>query len=338
MQIISPERVRLTAEEARGLACRALERIGYDEEDSHIIADHLIDAALCGYEYSGLPKLLNVAEHPRLHEPRRHMRPVHETPMSVLYDGGNNVGMVTMYHAAHTAVAKARNCGFGIVGVHNSWVSGRGAYYVEIVGRADLIGIHPLSSTRRVAPPGGARASYGTNPIAFAFPTAGDPLIIDMGTSALMATDMVWRMRRGEQLPEGVALDAHGRPTRDPATARKGALLSFGEHKGFALAMAMQGFGVLAGSGMSADKANGFLIMAVRPDLMMPLADYKRDMGEMLARIKSTQRQPGIEEIRIPSERSYRERARQLREGIVIDRRIHDAIASLPKGHLPEKM
>ena len=44
--------------------------IGYAADEARILADHVVDAALCGYEYSGLPKLLNVAEHPRFKAPR----------------------------------------------------------------------------------------------------------------------------------------------------------------------------------------------------------------------------------------------------------------------------
>ena len=237
------------------------------------------------------------------------MRALRETPVSALYDGGNNLGMVTMYHVTQVAISKAREHGFAVVGVNNSWESGRGAHYVEMVARADLIGIHPLSATPRVAPPGGAVAALGTNPLAVGFPTERDPFVIDIGTSAFMFTDLIFRIRRGEQLPEGVAIDAEGKPTRDPAAARKGALLSFGGHRGFALAMAMQGFGILAGAGSDFDGTHGFLMIAVRPDLMMPLENYKRDMSEMLARIKATPRQAGVEEIRLPSERSFRERA-----------------------------
>lgn len=59
MDNISQERVRLSVAEARELAEKALGRIGYDAEEARIVADHVIDAALCGYEYSGLPKILN---------------------------------------------------------------------------------------------------------------------------------------------------------------------------------------------------------------------------------------------------------------------------------------
>ena len=99
------DRIHLSVDEARGLGERALRGIGYDAEDARIIADHVIDAALCGYEYSGLAKLLNIPEHRRFPLPRRKMRILHETEVSALYDGGNNVGMLAMYHAARGAVA-----------------------------------------------------------------------------------------------------------------------------------------------------------------------------------------------------------------------------------------
>jgi LDH2 family malate/lactate/ureidoglycolate dehydrogenase len=114
------------------------------------------------------------------------------------------------------------------------------------------------------------------------------------------------------------------------------AILPFGGYKGFALALAMQGLGVLAGSGLGDDKTYGYLIMAIKPDLLVPLEDFQRDMSEMLARVKATPRQPGVDEIRMPSERAFRERARSLREGIEIDRKIYDVLLALPQGQLPE--
>ena len=126
MEQAGTNRIRLTAAEGQALAEETLMRAGYDAEEARIIGEHCMDAALCGYEYSGLPKILNVVEHVQLREPRRRMRAIHETPVSVLYDGGNNNGMYTMYRATEVAIAKAREHGFGIVGVNDSWVSGRG--------------------------------------------------------------------------------------------------------------------------------------------------------------------------------------------------------------------
>lgn len=319
-------RVHLSVAEARALAERAMRGIGYDAEEAWILADHVLDAALCGYEYSGLPKLLNVAEYPRLAAPRRPMRVVKETSVSVLLDGGNQSGMLGMYHATRAAIERAGAHGLALVAVSNIWMSGRSAYYVEMAARAGLVAIHTVAAPPSVAPLGGARPALGTNPIAFGFPLEGDPLVIDLGTSAFMGTDLQFRARLGTPLPEGVALDAEGRPTTDAAAARRGALLPFGGHKGYALALAMHALGVLCGD---TDQRAGYLVIAFKPDLFMPLEDYRRELADEIARIKATPRQAGVEEIRIPGERGYRERARLTREGIEIDRRIHDALIAL---------
>lgn len=319
-------RMRLSAAEARDLGQRAMRGIGYGADDAWILTDHVLDAALCGYEYSGLPKLLNVAEHPRFKAPRRPVHAVKETSVSVLFDGGNQSGMIGMYHATRAAIERAGAHGLALIGVNNIWMSGRSAYYVEMAARAGLVSIHTVAAPPMVAPLGGARPALGTNPIAFGFPLDGDPLVIDLGTSAFMGTDLQFRQRLGLPLPDGVALDAQGRPTTDAAAARRGALLPFGGHKGFALALAMHALGVLGG-----DAQAGYLFIAFKPDLFMPLDDYRRALAAEIARIKATPRQDGVDDIRIPGERAYRERARRLREGIEIDRRIHDALSGFSR-------
>ncbi len=113
----APQRVHLSLAEARALGERAMRGIGYEAEEARILADHAIDAALCGYEYSGLPKLLNVAEHARFRAPRRPLRAVRETRVQVLFDGGNQNGMVGMYHATRAAIERAQPLGLPLVGV-----------------------------------------------------------------------------------------------------------------------------------------------------------------------------------------------------------------------------
>src|SRR5207237_1935758 len=244
---MSSDRIHLSVADARVLGERALRGIGYDDEEARIIAEHVIDAALCGYEYSGLAKILNIPEHRRFKEPRRPMTVLHETAVSALYDGGNNNGMVAMYHAARATNAKAAAHGIAIVGVTDSWMSGRSAYFVEMIARADLVAIHTASSGAAVAPHGGARPVLGTNPIAIALPGADGPLVLDMGTSAFMGTDLALRVRLGTPLPEGVAIDRDGRPTRDAEEARQGALLPFGGHRGFGLGLIVKALGLLGG-------------------------------------------------------------------------------------------
>jgi LDH2 family malate/lactate/ureidoglycolate dehydrogenase len=121
-----------------------------------------------------------------------------------------------------------------------------------------------------------------------------------------------------------VALDAAGAPTTDPAAARLGALLPFGGYKGFGLGLIVQALGVLSGSARDLDGDSGFLFIVFKPELLMPLEDFERQMTELIARVKATPRQPGVAEIRIPSERAFRNRAR-----IEIDRAIHDALEAL---------
>src|SRR5438309_5374947 len=270
----SAARVHLSIAEARTLSERAMRGIGYDAEEARILADHVIDAALCGYEYSGLPKLLNVADYPRFKSPRQPMRVLKETSVSVLFDGGNQSGMLGMYYATRTAIERANAHGFALVGVNNIWMSGRSAYYVEMVARAGLIGIHTVAAPPMVAPLGGAKAVLGTNPIAFGFPMEGNPLLIDLGTSAFMGTDLQFRQRLGLPLPEGVAIDQHGRPTTDAGAARCGALLPFGGPKGYVLALAMHALGVLCG-GTPDQEGAGYLFIAFKPDLFVPAEDYR---------------------------------------------------------------
>ena len=336
---MASDRIHLSVEEARALGERALRGIGYDDEEARIIADHVIDAALCGYEYSGLAKILNIPEHPRFAQPRRPMRIVHETEVSALYDGGNNNGMIAMYHAANAAIAKAAAHGISVIGVSDSWMSGRSAYFVEMIARAGLVAIHTASSGGAVAPHGGSQPVLGTNPIAFALPGADGPLVLDMGTSAFMGTDLALRVRLGTPLPEGVAIDRDGNPTRDAKAARDGALLPFGGHKGFGLGLIVAAFGLLGGGALGAntndggqndgDKRDGYVFIAFRPDLLVPLADLEREVAALIARVKAVPPLPGFSEIRIPGEQSAKNRARLAREGLDIDRLVLDRLTAL---------
>ena len=322
-------RVKLSVGDARSLGERAMRGIGYDAEEARIVTDHVIDAALCGYEYSGLAKLLNIPEHRRFKQPRRAMRIVRETEVSVLYDGGNTVGMLAMYRAARAAIAKAATRGFAVVGVTDSWMSGRSAYYVEMIAKADLIGIHTAGSGRTVAPPGGSRPALGTNPIAFGLPSSRGPIVFDMGTSAFMGTDLAYRERMGQRLPEGVAIDPEGQPTCDPTLARAGALLPFGGYKGFGLAFIVQALGLLASPALDPENDDGYLFLVFKPDLLAGLDGFKQQLSALIDRLKATPRQPGVSEIRMPGERAFRGREKGLRDGIEIDRLVYEALARL---------
>jgi len=331
-------RIRLTVAEARALGEAAMRGAGYDEADAYILTDHVLDAALCGYEYSGLPKLLNVIDAADFQRPSRPVSVLRETGATAMIDGGNKNGMIAAYRAAEATIARAETSGLAVVCLANTWMTGRSAYYCEMIARAGLVVIHTVSSPPSVAPFGGARPALGTNPIAFGFPTEADPLIIDMGTSAFMATDLQFRARLGIPIPEGVALGPNGHPTTDARVARQGTLLPFGGpeggYKGFGLALAMDALGALTIGMRPEESVSSYVFIAFKPDLFLPPEDYRREVSRRIEVIKETPRQMGVGEIRIPGERAYRTRARLMREGIEIDLKIHTALGRLAKGNL----
>jgi LDH2 family malate/lactate/ureidoglycolate dehydrogenase len=323
--------VRLTADEATALAIDAVQRIGYSREDATIVAGQLVDNALSGYTFAGLPRILTIAADAKTRGPRTSVRIVHETPLSAVIDGGNNVGYVAVYRAAEIAAAKALESGFCSVGVHNSYYSGRNAYYAEKIARQGLVVFHIASGEPRVLPPGGAKPALGTNPICFAFPSSNGPVVVDMGTSSMMVGDLRFHARLGAPLPEGVAFDAEGKPTRDADAALAGGVVPFGGHKGYGLSFAVQALGLLGGAALPRRQVQdfGFLFWVMKPELMLPQDDFAKQMSALVERVKATPRRPGCEEIRIPSERAYRERERRRSEGIELERGIVDAIRAL---------
>jgi LDH2 family malate/lactate/ureidoglycolate dehydrogenase len=256
---------------------------------------------------------------------------VHDTPTTALVDGGNNVGYVAVYRGAQIAMRKAKESGVASVGVYNSYFSGRNAYYLERIVEAGLVGLHTASGAPHIVPPGATRPALGTNPIAFGFPSTDGPVIIDIGTASLMWGEVLLAAETSEELPEGVAFDADGNPTRDSKAAAKGGVSAFGRHKGYALAFAIQALGLLAGAMIARGQAQdyGFLFLVVDPGAMLPGNPLAEQMSALVKAIRATPRQPGVEEIRIPSQRAFRERERRRAEGILVDQAVIDALTAL---------
>jgi hypothetical protein len=141
------DRVRMTTAGARALGEAAMRGAGFaDDDDARILTDHVLDAALCGYEYSGLPKRLNVVEYSDFRLPRRPVAVVRETGATAMLDGGNTTGMVAAYRAAEATIARAEANGLAIVCLANTWMTGRSAYYCEMIARAGLVVIHTVAA------------------------------------------------------------------------------------------------------------------------------------------------------------------------------------------------
>ncbi len=327
----TPETVRLGVAEAVELGERALLRVGYSGEEAKIIVDQIVDNALCGYKFAGLPRLLAIAGDEKSRMSRTPPKVVHETPVSALLDGGNSVGYVAAYRAAEVAIRKAKTAGMASVGAYNSYYSGRNAYFVEKIVREGLVAFHSSSASPRVLPPGAARPMLGTNPICFGFPSDDGPVIFDMGTAAFMWGEVMLHAHLGKPLPDGVGFDALGRASTDAAEVLKGGVAPFGGHKGYGLSFAIQALGILAGAAFAkgAVRDYAFLFWVVDPRAMLPGGEFNSQMSEFVREIKSTPRQPGVDEIRIPSERAFREREQRRREGIVIERKVVESLRAL---------
>ena len=326
--------VVLAAEEARSLGARVIHRAGYSREEADIVAASLLDAELCGYPALGLARSITIAEDERTQAPRMPVTVVHETPVSAQIDGGGYVGVYSLNRAVDVVLDKVRANGFALVGLHNSYFSGRNAYYVEKIARAGYAVIHTASSEPYVAPLGGRECAFGTNPVAVGLPGEPDPYIFDMGSSAITRGEVVLASRLNQLLPFGVAIDAAGVPTLDAAEALKGAILPLGgtqAHKGYGLAFMIQAFGLLGGTGLTQGRAQhfGFLFIVFNPTLLMPLKQFEAQLAELIGAMKSTPCKPGTDEIRIPSERAFRVRAQTLREGVFLERRLYERLLAL---------
>ncbi len=325
--------MQLTLADATDLAIRALSRAGMTAENARITADHLVDAALCGHEYSSLPRVIALAEAMRDKPPATAIRVIRENHCSALIDGGDNVAYVVSIHAIDKAVEIARKNGVAVVCANNTWFSGRLAYYVERAARQGFIAMHTTNTTARVAPHGGVDRLMGTNPFAIAFPGEDDPLIIDIGTSQTTWGDVVLARTKGEPLPEGMAVNPAGYPTTDPDEALEGAILPWGGPRGSGLALAVQLLGILAGSDLVIDDISnyGLFFMVIDPRLFMPSDQFPARVSafrQVIAANRPLAASGGA--VRVPGDSSQQKRRANREKGVInLDEKVYAKLCEL---------
>ena len=312
--------MRLRISEARQLVVEAMLALGHDSAESNVIADHLIDCELRGLSYGGLARAISIAERPASHNFRRGpITLLHETPVSARIDGGDHIGYAVAHRATTMAIEKAHVAGIAVVGASNTWYTGMLSYYAEMAAVRGLVSMIASNASPWVAPHGAANGLLGTNPICFGFPSADDPIIFDIGTSAIMHAEVTLARRLSRQLPDGVAFDHDGDPTRDPNAALDGAFAAWGGHKGSGLSIAVQLLGILAGSPPIPPELAGFgyLIIAMRPDLVGPAEKILANVSAFADAVRSARPIEGAEPVRMPFDRSRRERERRLAENAI---------------------
>jgi len=312
--------MQLTMSEAHALAARVMAELGHDATDAGLIADHLVDCELRGIRYGGLARAISIAERiERQGDRRRPIRTVYETPVSARLDGGDHIGYVVAHRATTIAIEKAEAAGIAVVGANETWYTGMLSYYAEMAAARGLVCLIASNASPWVAPYGATEGRLGTNPICFGFPGADHPVIFDIGTSAIMHAEVLLAGRLGHQLPAGAAFDQDGVPTRDPAAAVGGTFAAWGGHKGSGLGIAVQLLGILAGSpAMPPELAGfGYLIVAMRPDLMGSSQTFRENVSTYAQAVRSARPVAGGPPVRMPFDRSRQERQQRLAENSI---------------------
>jgi L-2-hydroxycarboxylate dehydrogenase (NAD+) len=273
------------------------------------ITEYLLWAEMSGLKTQGILKMTGTEPIQNI-TAKYALRIERDTKLSQLIDGGANPAPVAFRTATEVAIEKAQQSGFAIVGVHNTFSSiGALAFYVEIIARSDLIGIVMARSPGSTAPFNSIDPLFGTNPIAFSFPTNKEPLLFDMATSALTWYGLVLAKAKGEPIPEGVAIDSTGSITRDPALAMKGALLPFDKnYKGSGLGMVVE---IMSGPLLGAaycdcktfDQEWGSTVIALDPSLLVDTEKFKDGCSDLIRIVKTSRTSDG-QPARLPGERA----------------------------------
>jgi LDH2 family malate/lactate/ureidoglycolate dehydrogenase len=331
----------LTAEAERRYVHDIFAALGATEDEANSVADLLTEGDLRGHSSHGLirvPLYVSLLRTDRL-QPRAQPRIAQERMSAALLDGDRALGPYAATVATYEAMARARGGGVAAVAVYNCGHIGLAGYYVELAAREDLIGILFGKSEASVHPHGGYEPLIGTNPVCFGIPTAGDPLLLDMATSATSMGKLKEAVAAGRRLPAGYAMAPDGTPTSDPEVAQQGALSPAGGAKGYGLALAVELLGgILTGSGAGPmrdasgwRKLWGALIVVLDPATFTDVPTFKSAVSEYLAQVKGSRLAPGFDEILIPGERSYRTRRAQLESGAEIDDGVWNDVARIAR-------
>lgn len=237
--------------------------------------------------------------------------------------------------AVDKLVGLAPAAGIAVAAVTHSHHCGAAGYHVEAIARRGLIGLMFANTPKAIAPWGGSRGVFGTNPIAFAAPRANAaPLVIDLSLSKVARGKIMVAEQEGTAIPEGWALDARGKPTTDPKAAMAGTMLPMGDAKGAALVLMVEilaagltaaQFGFEASSFFTAEgKAPGVgqLLIALAPGPLSGGAFTSR-LETLLSAILEQ------ENTRLPGERRLKLRQAARKNGLLIKDQLYDQLAAL---------
>jgi LDH2 family malate/lactate/ureidoglycolate dehydrogenase len=316
--------------------CRGvLLKLGASEEEANTVAEHQIGANLAGHDSHGIILLATYADRIR----KGHILPgaqfeiAHDTPTTARINGHWGFGQVVQTKATRLAIEKARTQMIAAVTVAYQSHVGRLGDYPLMAAREGMIGLMFCDSGRApkyVVPFGGRDARLGTNPVSVALPSNLEgPFFLDMATSQAAGGKILVARNRRKAVPAGWLVDKEGNPTTDPNDYYAGgALLPLGGldggHKGYGLGAIVESFaGILTGLGWGIDPAgkhnDGSLFIAVNVAAFRPVEEFKAEVTEFAAFLKSSRPVPGVAEVLYPGEIEWRTTQARLRTGIPVE-------------------
>jgi delta1-piperideine-2-carboxylate reductase len=331
-------KVNLTFDEARALAVDCLMANGCDEANAVAIAGNMMMAERDLCHSHGLFRLPWHVSSLRSGKVNGKARPRVEMLAPAVVKLLGDRGFAPVGHGIGRAplIAAARENGIAAMAFVDMFHVAALWPEVEALAVEGLVGFAFTASHPYVAPAGGKKPLYGTNPMAFGWPRKGKPpLVFDQASSVMARGDVMILARDGKQAPEGVGIDAEGRPTTDPNAILAGAQLAFGGHKGASLALMVE---LLAGpligeflsfeseaddAGAAAAPHGGEFIIALDPARFGD-PDGFSDHAERLFEAILAQ-----EGARLPGDRRIESRKRTEAEGISIPRSLHETIVGL---------
>lgn len=306
---------------------------GVPEEGAIILADSLVDADIHGASTHGVSRLNITIRRIRkgLIDPKAEIVIEKRRPSVLSVDAGNGLGQIQAARVLQTLLPMAGSSGLAAAAIKNSQHFGALSYYCNQAARENMILLATTNAEPSMAPEGGYQPCLGTNPVAISFPTGkGYPLKIDLSTSLVARGHIIGAQKRGEAIPSGWALDSDGHPTTDAEKALMGTVLTMAGHKGYALAMMVEVLsGVLSGSAfgrsvgslykdMDRKQDVGHFFCLLDPEAFMEVSCFKERIDRLIDEIKQSGKRPGVEEILVPGERSFRKARENLEIGIPI--------------------
>jgi uncharacterized oxidoreductase len=320
----------LSAADARRLGLDLFAACGVPPDDAALVVDELVEASLMGLDSHGLLRYPEYAAGVQSGQirPGAPQTVLRETPTTAMVDGGFNFGQVTAARMVALARDKALESGLAGVVSRNCNHVGRLGAWPQKLAEHGLFGLAFANSVKRghwVVPWGGREGRLATNPLAYAVPASGRPIVMDMSTSMIAEGKVRVLLHQGRPLPPGCVIDAAGLPTTDPAAfygPPHGWILPFGSglgYKGFGLSLLVEILGgLLAGYAASGDHAhiNGFCLLALDPERFCGREQFQSLVDDLAAYVTSAPPLDPAGEVVMPGTYDFRTRDRRLVAGL----------------------